>query len=159
MGHPFPIEELSVIDVTMAMFTQPVLKANVDLLARIWEREAEQRQARLAALNLDVSSLRSDAKFIELLKHEGVEVEYKDGKNGPIPCFAKSDPFMEALLEDEDDYIRGLAEARINAESTTVQTRAATLGWMASRGPLCVYLKMYAAHTTRWGGGDKCLTG
>ncbi len=155
MQQGFPVEELETIDVTMAMFTQPVLKANVDLLARIWEREAQQRQTRLQALNLDVSSLRSDTKFIELLQAEGVEVEYKDGKNGPIPAFAKSDPFMEALLEHEDDYIRGLAEARINAESTTVQTRAATLGWMASRGPLCVYLKMYAAHTTRWGGGDR----
>jgi DNA polymerase len=152
---PFPVEELDTIDITMRMFCEPVLKANVDLLARIWEREATQKEARLQALDIDVSELQSADKFQALLEAEGVEIQYKDGKNGPIPQFAKNDPFMQELLEDDNDRIRGLAEARLGAKSTLLQTRAETLGWMANRGPLCVYLKMYAAHTTRWGGGDK----
>ncbi len=152
---PFPVEELETIDITMRMFCEPVLKANVDLLARIWERESTQKEARLKALDIDVAELQSADKFQALLEAEGVEIEYKDGTNGPIPQFAKNDPFMQELLQDDDDRVRGLAEARIGAKSTLLQTRAETLGWMASRGPLCVYLKMYAAHTTRWGGGDK----
>lgn len=159
MGHPFPVEELEVIDITMQMFTEPMLKANIDLLAKIWEREASQKETRRVALGIAESELQSNNKFTALLEAEGVEIQYKDGTNGQIPQFAKNDPFMQELLENEDDRIRGLAEARIGAKSTLLQTRAETLGWMARRGSLCVYLKMYAAHTTRWGGGDKCLTG
>jgi len=155
MAHCFPVEELEVIDITMRMFCEPLLRANVDLLARIWEREAAQKADRIKMLDIDPAELQSTDKFKALLEAEGVEIQYKDGTNGPIPQFAKNDPFMQELLEDEDDRIRGLAEARIGAKSTLLQTRAETLGWMASRGPLCVYLKMYAAHTTRWGGGDK----
>lgn len=155
MGDNFPAEELETIDITMRMFTQPVLQANVDLLAQIWEREATQKETRIKALDIDPAELQSADKFKALLEAEGVEIQYKDGTKGPIPQFAKNDSFMQELLEDDDDRIRGLAEARLGAKSTLLQTRAETLGWMASRGPLCVYLKMYAAHTTRWGGGDK----
>jgi DNA polymerase len=152
---PFPAEELEVIDCTMRMFCEPVLQANTELLAQIWEREATQKEARLEALDIDVAELQSADKFQALLEAEGVEIEYKDGKSGQIPQFAKNDLFMQELLQDEDDRVRGLAEARIGAKSTLLQTRAETLGFMSQRGNLCVYLKMYAAHTTRWGGGDK----
>lgn len=150
----FPQEELSVVDATVKMFTAPVLKADVDLLRRIWEKEATDKAQRLVDLNIDVSELQSADKFKALLEAEGVEIAYKQGKNGPIPCFAKNDDFMRDLLEDEDDRIKGLAEARLGAKSSALQTRAETLGWMASRGAMCVYLRMYGAHTTRWSGGD-----
>lgn len=152
---PFPLEELETIDITMRMFTDSVLKADSKILADIWEREATQKQERLERLQIDATKLRSEDRFAELLRAEGIEPEMKDGKNGEIYQFAKSDPFMEELLEHEDDYIRALAEARVGAKSTTVQTRAETLGWMSSRGNLCVYLSMYGAHTTRWAGGDR----
>ena len=61
---------------------------------------------------------------------------------------------MEELQQDEDEEIRALAEARLGTKSTLLQTRATTLGWMASRGPLCVYLRYCGAHTSRWSGGD-----
>jgi len=155
MDQGFPAEELEVVDITMRMFCEPVLRGNVELLAKIWEREALQKETRIKQLNIDPGELQSTEKFKALLEAEGVEIQYKDGTNGPIPQFAKNDPFMQELLEDDDDRIRGLAEARLGAKSTLLQTRAETFGFMASRGPLCFYLKMYAAHTTRWGGGDK----
>lgn len=150
----FPQEEMEVVDVTMRMFTDPVLRADVDLLAKIWERERDSKEARMQALGIAESELQSADKFISLLKDEGVEIEYKKGKNGLIPAIAKNDDFMRNLLEDDNDRIRGLAEARIGAKSTGMQTRAATLGWMASRGPLCVYLRYAGAGTLRASGGD-----
>jgi hypothetical protein len=158
LAKEMPMEEWEVIDHTIRMFTQPVLGADVDLLAKIWEKEDREKRTRLAYLRVSDSDLQSSDKFAALLRAEGVEPETKDGKKGQIYCFAKTDRFMEELLEDEDDRIRALAEARIGAKSTLLQTRAETLGWMASRGPLCVYLRVYGAHTTRWSGGDGCLT-
>lgn len=155
LAKDFPPEEYEVVDTIMRMFTQPVLRADVDLLAKIWERERDQKDARYAALGIDSAELQSADKFIALLEEEGVEIEYKNGKNGPIPAIAKNDDFMCNLLEDENDRIRGLAEARIGAKSTGMQTRAATLGWMAGRGPLCVYLRYAGAGTLRPSGGDK----
>ena len=154
LAKDFPVEEYEVLDVLIRMFTDPMLRADVDLLGKIWEREAANKEARVKALAVDESDLQSADKFIALLETEGVEVEYKAGKNGPIPSFAKTDDFMRNLLEDDNDRVRGLAEARIGAKSTGMQTRAETLGWMASRGPLCVYLRYAGAGTLRPSGGD-----
>lgn len=160
LAKEFPAEEYLVVDRTIKMFTEPVLQADVELLAKIWEKEAREKQARLEALQIDVSSLQSAEQFAALLRAEGIEPATKPGKPNPdgseklIYAFAKSDPFMEELLDHDDDRVRALAEARLGAKSTLLQTRAETLGWMASRGSLCVYLRMYGAHTTRWSGGD-----
>jgi hypothetical protein len=154
LAKDFPPEEYEVIDTLIRMFCKPVLRADIDLLARIWEREAAGKDKRAKALGIEESELRSDDKFVALLEEEGVEIEYKNGKNGPIPAIAKTDDFMRDLLEDENDRVRGLAEARIGAKSTLMQTRATTLGWMARRGPLCVYLRYAGAGTLRPSGGD-----
>ena len=154
MLKDFPLEELEVISHTIKMFTEPCLRADTEMLAQVWEREATAKLERHKKLNVTPAELQSTEKFKALLEAEGVEIQYKTGKNGAIPAFAKNDDFMRELLEDDDDRVRALAEARLGEKSTALQTRAETLGWMASRGPLCVYLRMYGAHTTRWSGGD-----
>lgn len=153
----FPREELEIVSMTIKMFSEPCLQADMDLLARIWKSESDKKQERLQQLEVDPKELSSNDKFAELLRAEGIEPEYKTSPTNPdkkIYAFAKTDPFMEQLLEDEDERIRTLAEARLGAKSTLLQTRAETFGWMYRRGPLCVYLRMYGAHTTRWAGGD-----
>ena len=154
MEQGFPPEELKVIDTTLKMFCNPVLCADVDLLASIWEKENNEKQARVATLAIDASELRSNDKFIELLRAEGIEPEYKQGKNEPIPAFAKTDDFMRGLLEHDNERVRTLAEARLGEKSTLMQTRAATMGWMASRGNLCFYLRYAGTGTLRPSGGD-----
>lgn len=155
MNPPFPREELLVIDATMKMFTEPVLRADVDLLAKVWESEEKNKKQRMAALGVTEQKLQSADKFAELLRQEGVEPEFKQGKNGPIYSFAKTDDFMRDLLEDENDRIRTLAECRLGVKSTGLQTRAETLGFMAGRGPMPVYLRYAGASTLRFSGGDK----
>jgi DNA polymerase len=154
LAKNFPIEEYQVIDLTVRMFTEPVLRADVELLGRLWEQENDAKRARLADLGIDAGELQSNDKFRALLEAAGVDVAYKPGKNGPIPAFAKTDEFMRELLEDDDPRVRGLAEARLGVKSTLLQTRAETLGYMAQRGALTVYLRYCGAHTTRWSGGD-----
>jgi len=160
LSKQFPSEEYSVVDTTIKMFTQPVLRADTELLAAIWEREEREKSARLADLHVGAADLQSSDRFADLLRAEGIEPETKegperkDGSRGIIYAFAKTDYFMEKLLEHDNPRVRALAEARIGQKSTLMQTRAETLGWMASRGPLCVYLHYAGAGTLRPSGGD-----
>ena len=154
LGKNFPVEEFEVIDETIKMFTEPVLQGDIELLADVWEKEEKRKSNQLLDLGVTEEQLQSADQFAELLRAEGVEPDVKDGKKGPIYAFAKTDQFMRDMLEDENDRVRGLAEARLGVKSTLLQTRAETLGWMARRGPMPVYLRCYGAHTTRWSGGD-----
>ncbi len=150
-----PVEELDVIDSVVSMFTQPVLRADTTLLKNLWEREALRKQNGLDELGVDETELQSADKFAELLREEGIEPECKTSPKGKeIYAFAKTDEFMRQLLEHDNDRVRLLAETRLGVKSTILQTRAETLGWMASRGPLPVYLRYAGAGTLRVSGGD-----
>lgn len=159
--HPFPAEELEVIDTTIRMFTEPRLTADIPLFRKVWEDEAARKQNLLARLGISESRLASADAFADLLRERGVEPDMKpgkplpDGTPKPIYAFAKDDPFMEELLVDEDEELRALAEARLGIKSTLLQTRAETVGRMAERGPVCIYLRYCGAHTSRWSGGDR----
>lgn len=166
----FPQEELDLIDSTVRMFTDPCLVGNTPLLGAIWQEEVRSRAALLDELGVTGADLRKDQVFAQLLRNEGVEIGdpqtaldeqdldapgLKPGKNGPIFAFAKTDDFMRELEDDEDPRIAMLAEARIAEKSNITQSRAERLGWMSTRGALCVYLQYAGAHTRRWSGGDK----
>lgn len=151
----FPAEEYQVVDMTVRMFTEPKLVGDVETFGKVWTYEHERKKTLLRELGVDSGDLQSAEKFATLLRAEGIEPETKAGKSGPIPAFAKTDDFMQGLLEHDDERVRTLAEARLGLKSTLDQTRAERLGYMATRGPMPVYLSYCGAHTTRWSGGDK----
>lgn len=156
MREGFVKEELEVVDTTIKMFTESCLRADILMLADLWEAENKAKHQRLIDLNITTAELQSSEKFAELLRAEAIEPETKESTKGnTIYAFAKTDSFMRDLLEHDDERVRALAEARIGAKSTLLQTRAETLGGMARRGPMPVYLNYCGAHTTRWSGGDK----
>ena len=157
----FPAEEYDIVDTTIRMFTEPCLIGDSAVFAKIWQEEAHKKATAMERLGVTESELQSADRFAALLREFGVDPATKDGQPSKVTgevkqvyAFAKTDPFMEELLVDEDEDVRALAEARLGVKSTLLQTRAETMGWMASRGPLCVYLGYCAAHTSRWGGGD-----
>lgn len=157
MKQGFPAEELEVVDITLKMFTEPRLVADIPLLRQIWLDEAHRKQQAMTNLNVTDAELQSAEKFAELLRAEGVEIGYKTSPTNPekqIYAFAKTDGFMRDLLEDDDDRIRTLAEARLGQKSNITQTRAETFARMGRRGPLCVYLSYSGAGTLRPSGGD-----
>lgn len=155
LAPQFPKEEYAVVDATIRMFTEPALLGDVAALGRIWTDEANRKRALLDSLGVTAADLQSAARFVELMAAEGVDVPTKEGKAGSIPCIAKTDVFMKELLECDNERVRTLVEARLGVRSTIDQTRAERLGFMATRGPMCVYLNYAGAHTTRWSGGDK----
>jgi DNA polymerase len=150
----FPLDELKLIDLTVRWFTEPRLIVNRAKLAALIKRIEAKNENMLAALDITEEQLQSAVQFRELLENEGVEIQTKPGKKGPIPCFAKTDEFMKELLDDENETVSALAAARLGLKSTGELTRAQRLYDMGARGPLPVYLSYYGAHPGRWSGGD-----
>lgn len=110
---------------------------------------------------VDKKPIGSNEQLANMFRAAGVEPALKlsqatnpDGAAKYIYAFAKTDPAMQALLEDESEEVRVLAEARIGIKSNIIETRAARFLDCATRGTMPVYIKHAAAHTRRVGGGD-----
>lgn len=110
-----------------------------------------------AGTGVDKKIVGSNDKLAALLREYGVEPPVKTSPTTgeQIYAFAKTDPGMQDLLEDEDEEVRCVAEARIAVKSNIVETRAARYQQCAERGVMPVYVSYGAAHTFRMGGGDK----
>ncbi len=150
----FPSDELEIIDQTVRMYTEPRLYGDVELFDKLAAEEEGRKRELLAALNVPLKALSSNATFTRLLEAFGEEVPSKPGAKGPIPCVAASDAYMIDNM-DRDDAVGQLIRCRMDVKSTIQETRAGRLAGMARRGPLPVYLKYAAAMTMRWGGGEK----
>ena len=158
-----PKLELQVIDRTIRTFTEPRAEGDLNKLREICYEEINRKENALHELKVSKADLQSAPKFTQLLEAEGVEVEYKYTKTidkitrdfKKAPAFAKSDPFMQELLEDGNPRVRALAEARLDSKSTINETRSFRILRMAERGPLCIYLHHAGTHTLRAAGGDK----
>ena len=154
MGE-FPPNELRLIDLTVRMFTEPVLQLDKVLLDSYLE-EVKLSKARALGDN-DRDDLMSNPKFAELLRQYGVEPPMKvSPANGKQTyAFAKNDEEFKALLEHEEPNVQALVAARLGTKSTIEETRTARFIGIAERGALPVPLRYYAAHTGRWGGDEK----
>lgn len=155
MSEGFPGVELRLIDLTVRMFTDPVLQLNVDMLEMhlIWE---QQRKANiLAKYNKD--DLMSNPKFANLLRLHGVSPPMKISATTKKEtyAFSKTDEAFKELLEHENTAVQALVAARLGTKSTIEETRTERFIGIAARGPMPVPLRYYAAHTGRWGGDDK----
>lgn len=166
----FPEFELHLIDVTVRCFTEPKFVIDEPLLKDALADEHQRKIELLARVAQDKSVLSSNEKFAALLRSFGIApplkvslpatktARAKDPNAEPVMgyAFAKTDPGMVDLLEHEDEHIRWLAEARLSVKSTINITRAERFLASGARGrAVPVYLKFAAAHTHRWGGGDK----
>lgn len=158
LENGFPEIELWNIDTTIRMYTEASLVLHDPLLREFLSYEQKRKAELLARVCQEKGTLTSNDKFAAVLRSLGVEPPTKisptTGKE--IYAFAKSDPGMQELLEDPDDEIRWLAEARIGIKSTINETRTERFLKCGAGGrPFTIYLKYAAAHTFRWGGGDR----
>ena len=171
LAPEFPAEEVKVMDLILRAAVQPVLHANVPLLQTHLDELRRKKARLLNDCGYDRAALMSTAQFKQTLESLGVEVKHKPSPANPmrtVPCFAKTDGFMEELLEytgsENDDLnyqVQTLAAARLSFKSTIEETRAerfvniAKLPWQGTgtRAPLLpVALRYGAAHTHRFGG-------
>jgi DNA polymerase len=155
MVNGFPPTELKLIDLTIRMFTEPVLELDEGML-NVHLHKERQRKADILA-NFDKDDLMSNPKFADLLRAWGVEPPMKKspatGKE--TYAFSKTDEAFKELLEHPNTEVQALVAARLGTKSTIEETRTERFIGIARRGPMPVPLRYYAAHTGRWGGDDK----
>lgn len=152
----FPKEELSIINLTISMYTQPRLRGDAGLFARLACDERTEKDALLEEIGLKESDLQSTATLLRILESYGeTNISRKKTVAGSVPQFASKDDWM---LENSgrDDIVGKILRARLAVKSTLEETRANRLAAMSSRGALPVYQKYFGAITGRWSGGERC---
>jgi DNA polymerase len=164
----FPQEELKLIDMTIKMFTEPVLYVEQSTLQERLTELQEEKSRLLQGLMEQLKcaneeevreKLSSNKKFAEVITGFGISVPYKTsvttGKQ--IPALAKKDEGFIALTENDDPFIQQLCAVRLGTKSTLEEKRIERFMDIGkrNRGALPIPLKYYGAHTGRWSGTDK----
>ena len=168
MSKGFPIEELKLIDMTIRMFTHPMLYVDEETLQQRLDDLRKEQSELLSSLmeKLECTTeeevrkqLSSNQKFAKVLEGFGVTVPLKNspttGKE--VPALAKKDEGFIALTENEDTFIQHLCAVRLGTKSTLEEKRIQRFIDIGkrNRGMIPVPLKYYGAHTGRWSGSDK----
>lgn len=163
----FPQSELELIDMTLRMYTQPVLMIdNVLLTERLEEIRTEKKEL-LTGLKevLGVADeeevrkkLASNPQFAAVLKKFNVTLPTKisptTGKE--TLALAKNDEGFIELQEHENPIVQQLCAVRMGTKSTIEESRIERFIGIGARnnGKLPIPLKYYGAHTGRWSGTD-----
>tara|TARA_R100001377_G_scaffold30694_1_gene16747 strand:+ start:187 stop:2016 length:1830 start_codon:yes stop_codon:yes gene_type:complete len=157
MGKGFPKDEMRLIDLSLRMFTEPMLDIDIFLLERHLEDVRDRKDKLLEDAQVKRGDLMSNAKFAELLRGCGVEPPMKISPTTDKEtfAFAKTDEKFKALQEHDDERVQALVAARLGNKSTLEETRTQRFIDIGKRDLLPVPVKYYAAHTGRWGGADK----
>ena len=163
----FPQPELDLIDLTLRMYTQPVLRVDDALLTDRLEEIKQEKSSLLRGLMdlLDVGQeeevrkkLASNPQFAEILKAHGVEPPMKTSPTTGKETYAlaKNDEGFIDLLENGDPFVQQLCSVRLGTKSTIEESRVERFINIGARnkGLLPIPLKYYGAHTGRWAGAD-----
>jgi len=157
LGAGFPLNELKLIDLTIRMFTEPVLELDESILIAHLADVKEKKASLMSKMIISKEQLMSNPQLSHTLRSLGVEPPTKTslttGKE--THAFAKNDEEFKALLEHENVIVQAVVAARLGVKSTLEETRTERLIGIAERGSLPIPLRYYAAHTGRWGGDDK----
>jgi hypothetical protein len=160
MEPHIPDEELDLIDITIRMFTDPVLLVDLPRVQEELEREVGGKTAALLRAGVTADQLMSNKKFAALLESHGVtqlpmKISPTTGKL--THAFARGDSeFRNFIVGCNTPILRDICNARTSIKSTIGETRAIRLLEAGRDGKnLPVYLNHSGAHTHRWSGGNK----
>ncbi len=148
----YPSKELRLIDMTLKMYTRPVLQLDPNMLTDAILDEKEKREALLQKLGVEETALASNPQFAALLEKLNVVPPTKTSKTTgkQTLALAKNDALFQTLLNSEREDVALLCEARLRVKSTTERTRAQRFLDISQRGALPVPLSYYGAQTGRW---------
>ena len=166
--NTFPPGELKLIDLTIRMFTQPLLEVDDALLIDRLKEVKQEKENLLSGLKAklqceDEESVRkklaSNKQFAALLEELKVVVPMKESPTTGKQTFAlaKTDEGFIALQNHADPFIQDLCAVRLGTKSTIEESRIERFIGIGARnkGKLPIPLKYYGAHTGRWSGSDK----
>ena len=147
-----PVSEMRLIDLTIRMFSEPVLVLDKDVLTDHLKDVQDKKGELLGKALISKDNLMSNEKLADTLRSLDVDPPTKTspttGKE--TYAFAKTDEAFKALLDHDNVIVQSIVAARLGVKSTLEETRTERLIGIADRGPLPVPLRYYAAH---------CLTG
>jgi len=168
LAPKFPQSEIDLIDLTLRMYTQPLLEVDdallQDRLIEVQTAKSELLQGLMVKLECDTEEcvrgkLASNKQFAEILQELGVIVPTKISPATGKETFAlaKGDQGFIDLCEHEDPFIQQLCTVRLGTKSTIEESRIERFIGIGARnkGKLPIPLKYYGAHTGRWAGSDK----
>ena len=153
MIDQFPTKELRLVDMTLRMYTRPLLRLDTDMLDEALTDERDTREGLLTRLGVAEAALASNDQFAEVLRNLGVDPPLKKSKTvvGAMTfAFAKNDALFQAMLNSDNEDVALLCEARLKVKSTLQRTRAQRFLDISKRGNLPVPLSYYGAATGRW---------
>lgn len=155
MIRHIPVAELRIMDLTVSMYTEPMLELNEQRLQELHEREAGRRADAVVAAGTDTATLGSAQRFADHLRSLGVDppmkISARTGK--PTYAFAKSDLDFKDLLRHPNPLVVAAVEARLATKSALIENRSQRLLKRVGL-PTPMYYNYWAARTGRWGGGD-----
>ncbi len=164
----FPEPEINLIDLTLRMYTEPVLEVDdgllQDRLEEVQLEKSELLKGLMIKLQCDTeecvrAKLASNKQFAEILTELGVVVPTKISPATGKDTFAlaKGDQGFLDLCDHEDPFIQELCRVRLGTKSTIEESRIERFIGIGARnkGKLPIPLKYYGAHTGRWAGSDK----
>ena len=164
LNGTFPIKEKRLIDITIRMFSDPLLELDTKRLEEHLQGVRDRKEKLFTDSGITKEVLNSSAKFADLLRENHVypPIKLSPATGKETYAFAKSDADFVALLEHPNEVVQAIVAARLGAKSTLEETRTERFIDIAKRGPIMgalrrapIPLKYYAAHTGRWGGSDK----
>lgn len=152
-----PKLEAKLIDLTIRMFTEPVLTLDKSALEEHLTAVRDKKDKLMSAIEADKSVLMSNPKMAELLQQLKVvpPIKISPTTNKTTWAFGKNDEAFKELLDHPNPKVQAVVAARMGVKSTLEETRTERFIGIAGRGTLPVPLRYYAAHTGRWGGDDK----
>ena len=157
ISKDFPWIEIKLIDLTLKMFTDPVLQIDMHVLHEHLEAVKKSKEDLLLTAGYSKKDLMSNDRLANVLRELQVlppmKISPTTGKEAY--AFAKNDEEFIALLEHPSPNVQAVVAARMGVKSTLEETRTERLIEIGKRGALPVPLRYYAAHTGRWGGDDK----
>ena len=162
MAPSFTEQEIHLIDLTLRMFTHPILYVDAPLLKDRLEELKQEKLDLLGGLKQKLQcadeeevrkKLASNNKFADLLREFGVEPPMKTSLTTGKETYAlaKNDEGFIALTEHEDTFIQHLCAVRLGTKSTIEESRIERFIQIGERnnGRLPIPLKYYGAHTGR----------
>ena len=157
MIDQFQPDELDLIDMTIRMFTEPVLELDTPRIEAELANEKQKKKDWLKKTNTTATQIGSNEQFANKLREFDVDPPTKisptTGKEAY--AFAKNDMGFQELLGHPKEEVRDLVATRMAIKSTIGETRATRFLTESAAGSLPVYLSYFGAHTGRWSGGNK----
>lgn len=152
---PWPIM-LRDISMTLSMGVYPVLEMDTELASAVYQTELAAKEKAVMEMNIDRAQLRSNNKFADLLRANGLaehEIPTKINAKGEVAyAFAAKDADFIRLADHPIPNVRALYELRIGEKSAQVMNRSYVFSQLPS--PVPVPLVIAAGHTGRHGGDE-----